>query len=695
MPPLRWSQFPLLRPLVAFVAGMCVALCGLDWWGGLAVGVVALAGFLHYWWRKPARLPGLRDMLWIPALFAGGGWMCMGLSELGLPRSVPVADAVLVRVTEAPVPRNKSVKLITDVLALHTAQGWQPCSGGAMVHLKRGSDAAALHYGDELLIRAAPEKVPPPRNPGEFDYATWLRHKGIAMRIMADDAHWQRTQQGGGFAVKAAALELRSWFAHTLQQAGLSGDRLAVAQALLLGNDDEIDPGLLRAYSASGTLHVLSVSGMHVALLFTALSWLLAPLLRLRGGRYWLAAVMLTALWGYALLTGASPSVLRAVTMLSFVVAGKPFQRHGHILNMLAAAALVLLVIEPQLLTDIGFQLSFLAVGGIVVLQPVFEQQWQPQSRMLRWTWSLISVTLVAQLVTFPLGLYYFGQFPLYFLLSNLVVIPISTLVMYGGLLLLAVSPLGKAEEWIAMPLNWLLDVLNGAVRYTEFLPAAVLYTSRWSLWQLTLLYSLLATAVCWLWLQRPRLLTVSAAATVLLLTTIAAGDIAHRQTRKITIYSLPGSTAIGTQQGSTHLLFTDSTFALKPSLSDFHIIPGWRQNGLSPVAPTLLTHTLNLRHPLAAANGNWIYTQEKLILRVPRKLHWKAIHAHCDILLLTQNTGTRLDSLLKRTTPFLVVADGSNSDKKIAKWKTICAQYKTVFWDAKHDGALVWEWKE
>jgi competence protein ComEC len=694
MLPLRWSQFPLLRPLISFVAGMCAALCGLSWWGGLSVGMIALAGFLLYW-QRPARLPGLRDMLWIPMLFAGGGWMCMGLSELALPRNVLAGDAVLVRITEAPVQRQKSVKLIADVLAVHTAQGWQPYRGGALVHLKRGNEAAALHYGDELLVRAAPEKVPPPRNPGEFDYAAWLRQRGIGMRLMADNAHWQRLSQNGGFALKATALELRQWFANTLQQAGLSGDRLTVAQALLLGNDDEIDPGLLRAYSASGTLHVLSVSGMHVALLFTALSWLLAPLLRLGGGRYWQAAVLLAALWGYAMLTGASPSVLRAVTMLSFVVAGKPFQRHGHILNMLAAAALVLLVIEPQLLTDIGFQLSFLAVGGIVVLQPVFQQQWQPQSRAMRWTWSLISVTLVAQLVTFPLGLYYFGQFPLYFLLSNLVVIPVSTLVMYGGLLLLAVSPLGKTDTWVAVPVSWLLDLLNGAVRYTEFLPAAVLYTSRWSLWQLTLLYTLLATAVSWLWLQRPRLLTISAAATVLLLVTIAASDLRQQQTRKLTIYSLPGSTAIGTQQGLHHLLFTDSAFLRQPSLSDFHIIPGWRQTGLTPVAPTLLTHTLHIRHPLAAAQGNWIQTQGKLILRVPRKMRWKELHTHCDILLLTQNTGSRLDSLLKRTTPFLVVADGTNSDKKIAKWKTICAQHKTVFWNAKHDGALVWEWKD
>ncbi|MCA6364932.1 MAG: ComEC family competence protein [Bacteroidetes bacterium] len=695
MVPLRWSQFPLLRPLIAFVAGMCMGVCGLPWWGGLLAGGIALTGFMRYWWRRPARLPGLRDMLWIPVLFAGAGWMCMGLAEQALPRQVPAGNAVLVRITETPVQRQKTVKLTADVLAVHTEKGWQPYRGGALVNLKRGKEAAALRYGDELLVAAPPEKVPPPRNPGEFDYAAWLQHKGIGMRLMPDNAHWQRLSQNGGFGPKAAALELRQWFARTLQQAGLDGDRLAVAQALLLGNDDEIDPGLLRAYSASGTLHVLSVSGMHVALLFTALSWLLAPMLRLRGGQYWQAAVMLAALWGYAMLTGASPSVLRAVTMLSFVVAGKPFQRHGHILNMLAAAALLLLVLEPQLLTDIGFQLSFLAVGGIVVLQPVFQKQWQPQTRVMRWLWSLISVTLVAQLVTFPLGLYYFGQFPLYFLLSNLVVIPASTLVMYGGLLLLAVSPLGKAAEWVAMPLCWLLDVLNGAVRYTEFLPAAVLYTSRWSLWQLAMLYTLLATAVCWLWLQRPRLLSVSAAATVLLLLTIAAEDVAQRETRKLTVYSLPGSTAIGTQQGRNHLLFTDSVFVRQPGLSDFHITPGWRKSGLTPVAPTLLTHTLHMRHPLAAAEGNWIQTQGKLILRVPRKMRWKEIHTHCDMLLLTQSTGSRLDSLLKRTTPFLVVADGSNSDKKIAKWKTICAQHKTVFWDAKHDGALVWEWKE
>ncbi|MCU0434720.1 MAG: ComEC family competence protein [Bacteroidia bacterium] len=695
MSPLRWSQFPLIRPLIAFLAGMCVALCGAGWWGGLGLGVVALGGFLYSRRKGHERLPVWSDVWWIAALFAGCGWMCMGLSEAALPRQVPEAGAVLVRITETPVARLKTVKLTAEVLAVRATQGWEAFRGGAVVQLKRSSSAEMLRYGDELLIIASPEKVPPPRNPGEFDYAAWLQHKGIGMKLTADEEHWQLTQSGNGNAVKAAALELRDWFAQSLKNAGLSGDRLSVAQALLLGNDDEIDPGLLKAYSASGTLHVLSVSGMHVALLFTALSWLLAPMLRLRGGKYWLALLMLAALWGYAMLTGASPSVLRAVTMLSFVVAGQPFQRHGHILNMLAAAALVLLIVNPQLVTDVGFQLSFVAVGGIVVLQPVFQQVWRPRGKVMRGIWSLVSVTLVAQLVTFPLGLYYFGQFPLYFLLSNMAVIPLSTLIMYGGLLLLVAAPLGQIGKWVAVPVCWLLDVLNGAVRYTEFLPSAVLYSSQWSLLQLSLLYSLLAAGVCWLWMQRPRLLTAAVTAAVLLLTTIIANDIQQMQTRKLIVYSLPGATAIGTQQGTQHILFSDSTLISRPGLNDFHIIPGLRQQGLKPKSPLVLSDSLRFNHSLAAARGQWINTQGKVIFRATRKCRWKNIHAHCDLLLLTQNTGCRLDSLLKRTTPLMVVADGSNSDKKISRWKNICIKNKIGFWDAKHDGALVWEWKD
>ncbi|MGL5889190.1 MAG: ComEC/Rec2 family competence protein, partial [Bacteroidia bacterium] len=689
MSPLNWSQVPLLRPLIALIIGMCVAKMGVPGWVGSVLLVGGLGMIVLNSLRKTKTLFEKTDGVLLLSAFAGCGLMLSAFSEAAIPDYVPQAKLVLVRINEDPVQKAKTVKLMTEVLAVKDSGGWTTYRGGAVVHLKRSPEAEKLNYGDEILIQALPEKIPPPRNEGEFDYANWLRQKGVTCRIMAGSGQWQLQQTDKGNSFKAAALGLRHWFSRALVRSGLKGDQLSVAQALLLGNDDQIDPGLLRAYSASGTLHVLSVSGMHVALLFAALSMLLAPLLRLRGGAFWLAGILLAALWGYALLTGASPSVLRAVTMLSFVVAGKPFRKNGHILNMLAAAAIVLLAADPQLLTDIGFQLSFLAVGGIVVLQPVFQQQWQPASRVMRWIWSMVSVTLVAQLVTFPLGLYYFGQFPVYFLLSNMIVIPISTLVMYGGILLLIVSPFQQISEWVALPLAWMLDVLNGAVRYTEFLPGAVLHTSRWTLPQLSLLYLLIATGLFWLWLRRPRLLIWSGTLCVLLLITVAADDAVRSSKHELIIASLPGATAIEIVQGNTHLLLADSALLRSPGLTDFHLQPGWRQKGLAPVQPIILYDSLQIRNPLVAVSGNWISAAEKIIYRVPRKCNWRKINAHCDILLLTQNTTVKLDNIIARTKPELIIADGSNSDKKIAKWKVICEKNKIQFRDVKNNGAV------
>jgi competence protein ComEC len=690
MSSLNWSQVPLLRPLIALIIGMCLAKAGAPGWAGVVLTVVCLGLIMLNSLRKTKALFEKTDGVLLLSAFAGCGLLLSSFSEAAIPDYVPQAQLVLVRVNEDPVLKAKTVKLMTEVLAVKDSAGWKAYPGGAVVHLKRSGEAEQLNYGDEILIRAMPEKIPPLRNEGEFDYANWLRQKGITCRIMAGSDDWQLQYINKGNSFKAAALRLRHWFSGALELSGLKGDQLSVAQALLLGNDDQIDPGLLRAYSASGTLHVLSVSGMHVALLFAALSVLLAPLLRLRGGAFWLAGVLLCALWGYAMLTGASPSVLRAVTMLSFVVAGKPFRKNGHILNMLAAAAIVLLAADPQLLTDIGFQLSFLAVGGIVVLQPVFQQQWQPASRVMRWIWSLVSVTLVAQLVTFPLGLYYFGQFPVYFLLSNLIVIPISTLVMYGGIVLLIVSPFQQISEWVALPLSWMLDVLNGAVRYTEFLPGAVLQTSRWTLPQLSLLYLFIATILGWLLMRRPRLVIWSGAVCTMLLITVAADDAAQSNKHELVFASLPGATAIEIVHGKTHLLLSDSALLRSPGLTDFHLQPGWRQKGLAPVQPIILNDTLQFRNPLAAVSGNWISAAGKIIYRVPRKCNWRKINIHCDILLLTQNSTAKLDSIIARTKPELVIADGSNSDKKIAKWKAICEKQNIRFYDVKNEKALI-----
>jgi competence protein ComEC len=206
-----------------------------------------------------------------------------------------------------------------------------------------------------------------------------------------------------------------------------------VAEALLLGIKDDLDDSVSDAYSTSGTLHVLAVSGLHVALIFAILGKILHGLYSVRFGSITALSIQIGATWFYAVLSGFSPSIIRAAVMLSLISIGKNMKRRPSSGNMLLASAFFILIADPDSLFDLGFQLSYLAVTGIIYLAEPIENLILVKYRLLSLLWESASVTIAAQLFTTPLILYHFGRFPIYFLLANLTIVPWSSLILYAG----------------------------------------------------------------------------------------------------------------------------------------------------------------------------------------------------------------------------------------------------------------------
>jgi competence protein ComEC len=257
---------------------------------------------------------------------------------------------------------------------------------------------------------------------------------------------------------------------------GFEGDTFAVLAALTSGYTVELPEELRGSFSASGVSHVLAVSGLHAGLIYMLLLGLLTVVpLWMRGRKAAQCLLVIGLLWAFAFFTGLSPSVVRAAIMFSLLAVSSISGWRTNALNSLAAAAMGMLVYNPCLLYEVSFQLSFVSVSAILIIQPWLQAKWTVNNPVMRKIWSLTTVSLAAQIGVLPLILFYFGSFPVYFLPANLLIVPLVTLIMYVAVAMLAVSFLPFAPELPAYLLKFLIGLLNGMTRRIGELPFATI----------------------------------------------------------------------------------------------------------------------------------------------------------------------------------------------------------------------------
>ncbi|MDQ3108606.1 MAG: ComEC family competence protein [Bacteroidota bacterium] len=695
------ARIPLLRLLIPFILGIIACYyfelhisCTISF--ALILFCVSLLSAYKKLLKQSLSWRGADGVLISLALFFSGLGICSIQSEKPQATfSANETNAVLITLFNDPVIKERSIKLFAEVSAEKNGE-WNPVKKKMLIYLQRDPSAEKLRYGDKLILHSTPAEVQAPKNPEEFDYKAWLARQGVYEQAYGKSGSWKLISGGNGSFFKEQALELRRYFLNKLNSYGFSTSAYGVAAALLLGASDHLDPGTIQSYSASGTLHVLSVSGMHVALVYIVLLKLLAPLER-RMKMKWLSIfIQLVFLWFYATLTGLCPSVLRSVTMLSVVIAGRAFNRNAHILNSLSASALILLLFNPLLLFDIGFQLSYLAVGGIVMLQPKLESLWEPDTnsfkgKILKHCWTLVSVTLVAQVFTFPLGLYYFQQFPLYFILSNLVIIPLSTIVMYAGLFLLIVSPFIIIAKPIAVLFGFLVELLNACVAKIEHLPSAVLHSAKWEKMELLLLYLCICFLILFLIRKRKIFLRFGMATLSVMLVFGACESHKNLSQRHLVFFNVNHASVIAVVNGKEMVLLTDTTLLKHNGDIDFHVEPFLKARGVKEEDFISISDSLILKNDFARYGKGRLYAFGKQVVLVDQ--HFRSqLNASDKIILMRNNAFVDLKKLIEQSKPDLVVANGSSGKKKIAKWKLICEEEGVKFYDVTDEGALVLE---
>ncbi len=590
---------------------------------------------------------------------------------------------------DSPAEKEKSVRAEVNILAFRQDSGWQNCTGNVVLYLHKNEAARQLRYGDRVLVKARLSAVAGPLNPGEFDYRQYLANRGISHRAYATAKDWVHLDRGGNPLIRMAH-DLRDQLLGLFRHYGLEGQEFAVASALVLGYRADIDAELIQAYAGSGALHVLSVSGLHVGLIFVIMDTLLAGLGQSRRSMLIRTLLLLGWLWLYALLTGLPPSVMRATLMLSFIIAGRLLNRPPPATQTLTASAFLLLCFDPMLLTDAGFLLSYLAVAGLVFLYPKIRSLWEPRFRWLSWTWNLCAVSLAAQAATFPLSLYLFKQFPVYFLPCNLLIVPLATLILYVGIAVWLLAPFALAGNLAGKTLSWLVHFLNDTVIAIEQLPGAVW---EWTLkgWECLCLYGVLMLLIAFLYRPKASLLCATLSLSSLFLLLRLHTSAIQLSQHETVIYTLRKETVISYTYGQRQILLT----TLHPDTArrqlDFHFKSGQIERGVQHIT-WLPFQQEELKRDAIFRKGNFIQAGNiriALINDSEYKVKSKS-RIHTDMVLLVNNPRVSLEEITSYYDTPCIVADGSNSAFRLSQWEKASVGKPWLFYNCSTRGA--WE---
>lgn len=377
---------------------------------------------------------------------------------------------------EYPMETAKSVKLELRLFGYACEGETHVLESSVLAYAKQNSGFDTLTIGDELVFQAAIRPFEPPINPGQFDYGAYLKNRGVYGMVFLNKENTNVFRpENIPFNLIQQFKKVQHHMVAILGKYGMSKSELGVASALILGYRSNIDPSIKKEYIDAGVVHILAVSGLHVGIIYLIFQWLLSLLLKNKKWDKLKLVALLFLLWGYAGITGFSPSVLRAATMFSFLAVGKQFHKYGSIYNMLAVSAVVLLLFDPSLLFEVGFQLSYIAVIGIAMFYKPIHNLWFIENKFLDRIWSLGAVSIAAQISTFPLAIYYFHQFPTYFLISNILIIGLATVSLYAGLAAIAFSWLPGVDWVLLKTVEFLFYVLNSIVEWISHLPNAKL----------------------------------------------------------------------------------------------------------------------------------------------------------------------------------------------------------------------------
>lgn len=567
----------------------------------------------------------------------------------------PVQHALLVVVVaDYPTERPQSYKALVQVKQITLGNRRIEAGGKILLYLRKDSLAARVSYGDRLLLRADLQTIGGSNNPGGFDYQRYCRLNGILHQCFAGPGNWRVLPGRESSALQMLLYTIQEKVLSVLRQHIRGDTAQGLAEALLLGYKQDLDKDLLQAYANTGIVHIIAISGMHLGLIYWILYQLVRPLRRTKKLSGLAPLFILAGLWLFALLTGAGPSILRSAIMFSCIVIGQSLSRRPMIYNSLAAAAFLLLCWQPAWLWDAGFQLSFTAVLSILVFARPVYNCWYIRNKPADYIWKMLSVTLAAQVLTTPVSIFHFHQFPVYFLLANLVAIPLSTIVIFLEIFLCLLAPFPVLASLTGITTEWLITLMNRFAAAIARLPYAVWGGLQISFVQLLLLYFFIASISC-IFLARIRQAVWPALLCVLLFFLLRDQSFSDSyRNRLLIVYNIPGQSLVDFISGRYCVAVGDPLQAVaQRSRSVFRVMVTDSLPSLSRFGPCYQ-----------------FYGRRVIVLDSVSSLPAAPPADETTLIILTRNSRYGLSELSAAFRCKHFVADGSNQRSRVRKWE-------------------------
>ncbi|WP_348824288.1 ComEC/Rec2 family competence protein [Flavobacterium aestuarii] len=543
-------------------------------------------------------------------------------------------------------------------------------SGKILLNIRKDSLAHSFIIGNQLKINSSINKNTSQKNPNQFDYAKYLENKQIYAQLYAEPNEIQI----GSIIEKDIwyyTAALRTRIIQNLEKSQFQTKELNVAIALIMGQQQDIDPEIVQDYQYAGAVHILSVSGLHIGFILFFVTFILKPFPNTKKGLFIKLLIAVASLWLFGVMAGLAPSVVRSVTMFSFVAIGQYLRRSTNIYHTLLISVLLILLFQPSFLFDVGFQLSYAALFFIIWLQPLFANLWKPKNKIIRYFWNILTVSFAAQIGTLPLSIYYFHQFPGLFFITNIIVIPFLGLIMSLGVLVMLLAAFGWVPYYPAKTLELSIYFMDKFIGFIASLEQFILKNIPLNTPQLICSYLVIITII--IAFQHKNIKTTWAALlsiVMLQLSLIAAKWQVQHQTEFI-VLNTSKKTQLIERNGAIATVYSNDSIC--------------KETKTSSLLASYLTANFSSLKNQSHLKNLFYFKGNKILLIDSSMVIPKDIHP--DVLVLTQSPKLNLERLLQSIKPKIIVADASNYKSVQKKWAITCTQQKIPFHSTNEKG--------
>ena len=628
---------------------------------GIILNLVLLSVGLFITWQKDIR----HDTNWYGNCYQSG-------------------DYLIVRIDEPPIEKAKSNKANGYVESIIHNDSAIACKGKILLYFSKDSALPALHYGDIVLINKNIQPIKNPGNPGEFDYAQYAAFQQIFHSVYLKKDDWLLLNEKNInpfrqfiFSAKENILSvIRKNIKNENNESGID-------EALLIGYANDLDKELAQAYNNNGVSHLIAMSGMSLGLIYFILLWIFDRIPFIKKSVLIKTIALLSCIWAFTLLTGESASVLRSAIVLTCFIIGNGFNKHASKYNLLAISAFILLCHDPYLLFDIGFQVSYLAVISILVFQKPIYDWFYIKNKWLNKLWASIAIAIAVQVLTFPICIYYFHQFPVLFLVTNLIAIPLSCIIISAEIVLLVFNQLPFVAVYVSKVITGLTSLMNGFILWINslsFSQAGNLYMSPFCTW---LFYAMLIGFCVWLINKNKTAFWVALLFTLFFVMHFAYNSWVIKWQNKMIVYNIPQHKAIDFINENNYRFISDSNLSADITLQKAQLQPSRIALQLNKKTDSLAT---------VFAKDNFYQLGNKRVLLLDKKTLFiptgKKINV--DIIVISQNPKLYIPQLADVFNCSQYVFDASNSLWKIDKWKKDCEKLHLRSYSIPQQGAFI-----